>query len=769
MQTNKAMSQSAPEINIFLKHALDYHSKGFKVIPVNAPTIGNKDTGKKPAISDWTNAKLSHEQFKEYWETDKPHNIGILMGEPSKIVVLDFDKGECFARWKERHPEAAKSYTVEKRPESGGRAHVYFKMPAGMEAPKTMQKHSDGWEFKSTGTQIVAPPSVHYTSNVYTVTQENEMLDWNEEYLPSPRPVHVASREHRNCHTEQPSLDEIKSLLAQLPAEISDAYDPWIKVGMILYNELQDSGLSLWTEWSSKSEKYTASICEEKWASFGGTYEGTPVTLGTLKMMVREAAGDAVTSTDNEWTNSPVWKELIASGELPYTNQKSGKLELSDIFWVKKVLHEERICFHEHEGVFLRYNPDTGIWSPISNRDISQLFIRQLEQGDKALKLRGRLSAYRNARTIQALGKLLEIEASKFSVSTREKHIIPVRNGILELTETEAPVLHDHAPEWQIRKRIEYAYNPEAKCERFIEELLKPVLSDDDILVLQKYAGSIVLGRNLTQTVPILHGEGGSGKSTFCNIIEKIIGSDNVAELRTTHITDRFETSAYIGKNLLAGKDVSADFLQDEGAAYIKKLTGKDRLVGEYKGVNQRFSITGDFNVLITTNCKLKVRLSGDESAWLRRLILINFKSRSGGRVINDFDDKLLQEEDEGILAWCIQGAQLLLKDAKGCGKITLSEDQSNRVQSLLSESDSIRLFIKDCVHRVPGKDVTGEELLAAYTNYCNEQNWDAYPRRKFEQVVPDFMLQIHGVTHAHDIQRNGKNKRGYRGIDFVK
>ena len=87
--------------------------------------------------------------------------------------------------------------------------------------------------------------------------------------------------------------------------------------------------------------------------------------------------------------------------------------------------------------------------------------------------------------------------------------------------------LQQFAPEFYSRNRCEINYVPDAKCKKFLEELLQPALSDEDIALLQLYCGQCLLADNLTQTFLVLTGTAGGGKGTIVRIIENVIGLDN--------------------------------------------------------------------------------------------------------------------------------------------------------------------------------------------------------------------------------------------------
>jgi phage/plasmid-associated DNA primase len=142
------------------------------------------------------------------------------------------------------------------------------------------------------------------------------------------------------------------------------------------------------------------------------------------------------------------------------------------------------------------------------------------------------------------------------------------------------------------RNRSPIKYDPDATCPKFLKHILGHV-ADDDKLLLKKYSGQCVLGRNITQRFGILDGIGGSSKGAFVLTLAGIVGLRNVYELRTEHLGERFEIGRMIGRTLLLGADVRNDFMSRGGAYKIKSLVGGDVLEAELKGSNSKFLIYG--------------------------------------------------------------------------------------------------------------------------------------------------------------------------------
>ena len=106
----------------------------------------------------------------------------------------------------------------------------------------------------------------------------------------------------------------------------------------------------------------------------------------------------------------------------------------------------------------------------------------------------------------------------------------------------------------------------------------------------------------------------------MANIIQTVVGNHNVAQLRVNLLGERFELAHYIGKTLLVSADVPGDFLNHKYAQVLKTLVGGDPLNPEQKNRSGRPNMKGEFNVIITSNTRLRVRLDADSGAWRRRL-----------------------------------------------------------------------------------------------------------------------------------------------------
>lgn len=458
---------------------------------------------------------------------------------------------------------------------------------------------------------------------------------------------------------------------------------------------------------------------------------------------------------------------LVAEYGPPVMVDEKGQLTaINQMFVAGKFARDNLILQEPTLNQFYDYHPETGLWQPKTDARL------MVELG---AALRGMLNECGGGmllkrRTENLLGQILRLLKGiieRPEAFRRIQPIIHVGNGVLHL-DTIPLTLNEFSPSYYSRNRSEICFDAEADCPRLLGELLRPALSEEDISLLQRYAGQCLLGRNLSQRILLVRGTPGGGKSTVVNIIEAVIGTHNVTQLRVQHLGERFEVAGFVGKTLLSGKDVPGDFLNNRSAHVLKALVGGDRLDAEQKNVKHRFEVRGEFNVIITSNTRLHVRLDADSGAWRRRLLIVDYDQPPTVKPIPNFDRQLVEAEGPGILNWCIAGALQLLHELEALGTVQLTEEQIKRVDALLSESDSVRHFVDERVVKMDKNDLTVNELQTAYHNFCQDQGWQAVTVRQFENQVSDIMMEIHRVAKRTDIQRNGKNQRGFAHVALM-
>ena len=450
---------------------------------------------------------------------------------------------------------------------------------------------------------------------------------------------------------------------------------------------------------------------------------------------------------------------FVGTGGAIRVNQRSIANEFS------KTAQYRYIRFNKQ---FEIYDCNTGTWSVISADEIKNMIFTfalslhdELDIDDVCVALTDNvLSAI--ARQLQCI-----VGVDQFQVP--KQRCIHLKSGMLIFDDSTGDFTETaFAPEYNSRYQLELKYNPQAKCERFINELILPMLHDKmAIEMIQLYFGQCLLRENISQTFMILSGPASVGKSVLVNIIEKILGEENVDELHPDRLNNPFEMVAYSGKSLLTAKDVENDVLSANKINAIKKMTGNDLLSCEQKHSNFRIQARGCFNIIITGHGDLTLNYGSSRDAFKRRMLWIDCVVPENFRRINNFDDVLMSEEGEGILAWAIEGAKKLLANG---GKIIKSKEQNDAIEYLLDESNPIDSFVKQCVSVETDYSVTSAQIVEMFYKFANRCRWnnDTLLRmtqrqieQKFHQAILRWRSEIRPSTNIRQPE-TGKLCRGY-------
>jgi P4 family phage/plasmid primase-like protien len=427
---------------------------------------------------------------------------------------------------------------------------------------------------------------------------------------------------------------------------------------------------------------------------------------------------------------------------------------------------ENEVLYEPDEKGFYAYSGETGLYE-VESADVirHKISSRMLEASRQANVFD--LQKRRTATTLNNVVAHLRGISEKRGAFAGAKRAIHLANGVIVFNGCEAE-LRPFSAEFRSRNRSPIVFDENAKCERFLNELVIPAVAPDDVELLQKFAGMMLLGFNRAQRLLILDGEAGRGKTQFANVMQGLVGMANVTQLRTKHLAERFELFRYLKKTLLVGVDVEADFLSTKGAAVLKGLVGGDWFDAEQKGGTGCFQVQGNFNVIITSNARLKVRLQGDLGAWKRRITIVRYEAPPPAKRIPDFGSYLVRTEGSGILNWALLGAQRLLSEIPDeGGDFILTQRQKGVVDSLLAESDSLRHFLQEQVAVDTYGDVTTSEVIEAYAAYCPERRWQPLPITEVQNKLEGLMLELFGVTKRHDLKRDERSQRGFCGVKF--
>ncbi len=262
-----------------ISHAREYIAQGWPVFPL-------LPASKKPATEHGFHDATLDAAMVETWFDGTDHNIGIATGAASGLVVIDLDtepEGHDGRETWRTLQQACGAIDTRRAITGRGGEHWLFTHPGQHIRSRT--KIAPGIDVRADGGYIVAPPSIHPNGRAYEWINEGTPLAdlpaWLLAMLTDRRPPASVAPPSAPPHRSSGSGDTVQwasELLDKLSPARADDYGQWIAVGMSL-SQLGAPGLQLWDEWSKRSPKYSAGVCERKWLTFK---RSDGVTLGSL-------------------------------------------------------------------------------------------------------------------------------------------------------------------------------------------------------------------------------------------------------------------------------------------------------------------------------------------------------------------------------------------------------------------------------------------------------------------------------------------------------
>jgi P4 family phage/plasmid primase-like protien len=447
-------------------------------------------------------------------------------------------------------------------------------------------------------------------------------------------------------------------------------------------------------------------------------------------------------------------------------------LELNDEFWALTLgphgSPKHPIVYVPAENQFRRYNPSKGIFEPASdsaviggimgNLDLSTSYMPLITNAGSFLALKNR----QRLKTVMERAKdLLAVDDDYFQ--DRQHLHLSFSNGVLQIDNNQ---FHASDPARPVKETLPVKYDPAAECNIFLKMFLANILSPEDIDLLQRYLSQILEGINHSQSILILTGDAGWGKSSLMKILGTLVGWGRVGIIREQLFHNEFELAHYAGKNLLFHPDMPTDFLNRKEASIFKQLVGGDPLWADVKADDGRIVLEGNFPVILACNGKPKIHIDEDADAWLRRLVVLSFKTPGHEQHYGKMAELILKNESSGILNWLLEGRAKLVKDKL---QLTQTPDQKGRSVNLLLGSDSPAAFVRSALVKKKDSELGVVELFERYQIWCRENNVRPFASRPFTFEAKEEIEIGLGLKYRHDLASdNGKTKRGWKGLAIL-
>lgn len=342
-----------------------------------------------------------------------------------------------------------------------------------------------------------------------------------------------------------------------------------------------------------------------------------------------------------------------------------------------------------------------------------------------------------------------------------EPFLFNVINGTLDLkTATLRP--HDSAD--HLTKLAPVPYDATAVSELWDRVLADGTKGQEGLAdFLRRAAGYSMTGSTREDAVFVLHGPGGTGKSTIVGAVKYAFG-DYATILRSEALTVQGNSghsediAVLSGARMVLAVEASESDKLREGL--VKTLTGGDTIQASRKN-KPSFTFVPDLKLWISTNHMPRVR-SDDSGVW-RRILKLSFErvfGETSGAPARDTtirDALKSQHHQKAILAWAVRGCIEWQRDGLKPPDVVREATAELR----RSMDASAEFFEQRC--RFGGEVLwtSSEDIMTAYREYARDAGIP-------ERFWVSSMRLGEGLSTRGARQQKWAGRRGWEGVTIV-
>ncbi len=382
-----------------------------------------------------------------------------------------------------------------------------------------------------------------------------------------------------------------------------------------------------------------------------------------------------------------------------------------------------------------------GVWTPVDDMYVSV----QIDFILQSRNIKGYGESYLN----NIAGIL------KRRLYTREwgenPNLLPFTDCVYEL---DTGIIREHSPgnrlTWVLPRPYNVATRSWSKIDDWLTEATQGNSQHKRILVC--FAAAVLRRRADLQKFLHLIGVGGSGKSTYSNLLTALVGEENCAFPSLEELSEKDAIAELFGKVLVVFSD------QDSAGrklSQFKRLTGLDQLRGR-RLFQDGFYFRFNGMCLVTSNNPI---FQGGTGRWLtRRVLMIPFTKVVPDDQLRDLDKEFAPELSAFTNYLLSIPSEEIEAVLRGIGR---RQKISSTLWSAQIRSDGLASWVNECLIAEPTAktqigsnakewladdyDPFGSTLFGSYCHHCRQTNRQALTKENFSANLLELLQQTLG------------------------
>jgi putative DNA primase/helicase len=306
--------------------------------------------------------------------------------------------------------------------------------------------------------------------------------------------------------------------------------------------------------------------------------------------------------------------------------------------------------------------------------------------------------------------------------------LINLQNGTFEISPKGTKLRPFERSDF-ITYQLPFEYNQKATAPIF-ETYLNRVLPDiDRQKVLAEYLGYVFIkhGSNALkeEKALILYGTGANGKSVFFEVINALLGVDNISSYSLQNLTnDNGYFRAKLANTLV---NYASEINGTLEASVFKQLVSGEPVEARLP-YGQPFLLKQYAKLIF--NCNELPKDVEHTNAYFRRFLIIPFDVTIPEKEQDkQLHTKIIEKELSGVFNWVLAGLKRLLEQKR----FSDCEAAQRAVEQYKSESNSVKLFLDENEYQSsPTNYHIIKTLYMEYRGFCIEDGMPAFKKQNF-------------------------------------
>ena len=303
---------------------------------------------------------------------------------------------------------------------------------------------------------------------------------------------------------------------------------------------------------------------------------------------------------------------------------------------------------------------------------------------------------------------------------------------------------------------IPWKYDPDPPASPLIMEFMKQVTNGD--LLKEKFlyqvSGYALLKSNIFAKCFIFQGSGGTGKSTFMNLVQTMVGSYNTSHVGLPDFDRDYYLSTIFNKLL----NVDDDVVDGKSLQYSGRF--KSIVAGERISTRPIYKSVIEFVPFCTCmfSCNKMPSILDNTSGLYRRLILIelNHKVEKPDPL---FMSKVTSADMQYFLFKSVQG----IKEAIETGQFCIDTSEEKLLSLFKRKQSSLAEWLGE--QQITMGDIVGKRTMSLYSEYKDWCEMNGFNKRLTSLTFKDDICRMYNVEVDMIKDAKGNNL----GIGFVK